>query len=71
MDLHRELERQLELSGYDADGFAERYYIYRPRTPVALVELLTALADGAYTASSTSAAVRACRPESGPTQQTT
>ena len=70
MDLHRELERQLELSGYDADGFA-CYDTYRPRTPVALVELLTALADGAYTASSTTAAVRACRSESGPTQQTT
>ena len=25
MNLHRELERQLELSGYDAEGFAERY----------------------------------------------
>jgi SAM-dependent methyltransferase len=46
MDLHRELERQLELSGYDAEGFAERYDAYRPRTPVALVELLTALTGG-------------------------
>jgi SAM-dependent methyltransferase len=46
MNLHRELERQLELSGYDAEGFAERYDAYRPRPPVALVELLSALAGG-------------------------
>jgi hypothetical protein len=46
MNLHRELERQLELSGYDAEGFAERYDACRPRTPVELVELLTALAGG-------------------------
>jgi SAM-dependent methyltransferase len=41
-----ELARQLELSGYDAEGFADRYEAARPRPPVALVELLSALVRG-------------------------
>ena len=44
MSLEDELERQLRLSGYDAEGFAERYDAFRPRPPAALRELLPALA---------------------------
>jgi SAM-dependent methyltransferase len=46
MTLDEELERQLQLSGYDAAGFAERYDAHRPRPPAALLELLPALAGG-------------------------
>jgi SAM-dependent methyltransferase len=46
MNLDQELERQLELSGYAAAGFAERYDACRPRPPVALLALLPALAGG-------------------------
>jgi len=46
MELDLELRRQLQLSGYDQDGFAERYDVHRPRPPAALLELLPALAGG-------------------------
>jgi SAM-dependent methyltransferase len=39
-----ELRRRLDASGYDRDGFAERYDLCRPRPPAALVELLPPLA---------------------------
>jgi SAM-dependent methyltransferase len=45
MELDRELERQLQLSGYDAEAFAERYEAFRPRAPAVLTDLLPALAD--------------------------
>jgi SAM-dependent methyltransferase len=44
MGLEEELARQLQLSGYDTEGLAERYDAYRPRPPAALVELLPSLA---------------------------
>jgi SAM-dependent methyltransferase len=46
MGLNRDLERQLQLSGYGAEGFAERYDAFRPRPPAALLELLPSLAGG-------------------------
>src|SRR5215208_6283024 len=39
-----ELRRQLARSGYHQPGFAERYDRYRPRPPIALLELLPPLA---------------------------
>lgn len=39
-----ELRRRLDRSGYDRPGFAERYDRYRPRPPLALLELLPPLA---------------------------
>jgi SAM-dependent methyltransferase len=39
-----ELRRRLDASGYDRDGFAERYDRCRPRPPAALVDLLPPLA---------------------------
>jgi SAM-dependent methyltransferase len=41
-----ELQRQLRLSGYGAEGFAERYDAHRPRPPSVLLDLLPALAGG-------------------------
>jgi SAM-dependent methyltransferase len=39
-----ELRRRLEQSGYGRAGFAEHYDRYRPRPPLALLELLPPLA---------------------------
>jgi SAM-dependent methyltransferase len=39
-----EFRRRLDASGYDRDGFAERYDLCRPRPPAALVSLLPPLA---------------------------
>jgi SAM-dependent methyltransferase len=39
-----ELRRRLEQSGYGRSGFAEHYDRYRPRPPLALLELLPPLA---------------------------
>ena len=39
-----ELRRQVEKSGYEQPGFAEHYDRYRPRPPLALLELLPPLA---------------------------
>jgi ubiquinone/menaquinone biosynthesis C-methylase UbiE len=41
-----DLARELERSGYGAEGFADRYDAVRPRPPAALVELLAAVAGG-------------------------
>lgn len=40
-----ELRRQLDRSGYHQPGFAEHYDRYRPRPPIALLELLPPLAS--------------------------
>jgi SAM-dependent methyltransferase len=39
-----ELQRRIARSGYDRPGFAERYDRYRPRPPLALLDLLPPLA---------------------------
>jgi hypothetical protein len=65
-----ELRRRLEQSGYGRSGFAEHYDRYRPRPPLALLELLPPLA-GVERPSlvSTLAAVPASQAVSGPNAQ--